>query len=42
MLVKQKENYHRALGSLQNYQEGQELSLVLYNQEYVAGRNVQP
>lgn len=42
MLVKQKENYHRALDSLQNYQEDQKLSLDLYNQEHVAWRNAQP
>lgn len=40
MLVKQKENHHRELGSLQNFQQGQELSLNLHNQEYVARKNV--
>ena len=40
MLLKQKENYHRELGSLQNFHEGQELNLELYNQEHVARKNV--
>lgn len=42
MLVKQKENYHRELGGLQNYLEGQELSLDLHHGAHVARTSAQP